>query len=99
MYQKHFGKALKQSTYKEINTLEHTLFLNREGGFEAKPLPAEAQISMGFYAGTADFDNDGREDLFISQNFFGFSTNTPRLDGGIGLILRGEDRKSTRLNS
>lgn len=91
-----FDRPFNRVPYKEINTLEHTLFLNREDGFEAKPLPAEAQFSMGFYAGTADFDNDGREDLFISQNFFGFSTNTPRLDGGIGLILRGDGEGTFR---
>lgn len=84
-----FDRPFNRVPYKEINRLEHTIFLNREGRFEAKSLPAEAQFSMGFYAGTADFDNDGREDLFIGQNFFGFSANTPRLDGGIGLILRG----------
>lgn len=84
-----FDRPFTQVPYKEINSLEHMVFLNRGGSFEAVPLPTEAQFSMGFYAGTADFDNDGVEDLFIGQNYFGFSRNTPRLDAGQGLVLRG----------
>ena len=39
-----------------------------------------------------DFDGDGREDLFVSQNFFGTDRETGRLDGGRGLWLRGDGR-------
>ena len=38
--------------------------------FEARPLPAEAQLAPSFYAGVADFDGDGHEDLFLTQNFY-----------------------------
>jgi hypothetical protein len=37
-----------------------------------------------------DFDGDGREDLFLSQNFFCTQPDTPRYDGGRGLLLRGD---------
>lgn len=77
---------------KSVNTLKHTIFLNREGnGFDAVPLPAETQFTSGFYAGVADIDNDGHEDIFISQNFFAVADpqRKPRLDAGRGLWLRG----------
>lgn len=82
----------EQVLSKEVNTLKHTVFLNRQGsGFDAVPLPAEAQFTAGFYAGVADIDNDGREDIFISQNFFAVADpqRKPRLDAGRGLWLRG----------
>ena len=37
-----------------------------------------------------DFDGDGREDAFLSQNFFASQPETPRHDGGRGLWLRGD---------
>ena len=38
----------------------------------------------------ADFDGDGHEDVFLSQNFFATPPETPRLDAGRGLLLRGD---------
>jgi hypothetical protein len=85
-----FGQSFNNVPFKEINTLEHMIFVNTGDGFEPKPLPRETQFSAGFYAGVGDFNNDGNEDLFISQNFFAFPKNTPRLDAGRGLLLQGD---------
>lgn len=74
---------------KEINTLAHTVFLNQDDGFSAHPLPRAAQFTAAFHAGVADYNADGHEDLFLSQNFFEVRPQTPRLDGGRGLLLRG----------
>lgn len=40
----------------------------------------------------ADFDGDGHEDLFVAQNFFASQRETPRSDGGRGLLLRGDGK-------
>lgn len=85
-----FGQSFNEVPFKEINTLEHMIFVNTGDEFEPKPLPPEVQFSTGFYAGVADFNNDGNEDLFIGQNFFGFPKSTPRLDTGRGLLLKGD---------
>lgn len=86
-----FGNQLSQIPYKEINTLRHMLFINTGAtGFEARPLPIESQFTAAFYAGVADYDNDGNEDLFLSQNFFSVPSQVPRLDAGRGLWLKGD---------
>ncbi len=71
-------------------TMDHLVFLNRGDRFEARPLPLEAQFTPAFYAGVADFDGDGNEDLFLSQNFFATEVATPRHDAGRSLLLRGD---------
>lgn len=71
-------------------TLASTAFLNRGTNWLAVPLPVEAQLAPAFAVTVADFDADGCEDLFLSQNFFGLRPEVPRLDGGRGLCLRGD---------
>ncbi|MCW9706365.1 FG-GAP-like repeat-containing protein [Fodinibius salsisoli] len=85
-----FGDNLSRIAFKEVNTFQHMLFTNTGEGFKADPLPKEAQFSTGFHLGVADFNNDGSEDLFMSQNFFGLPRDVPRLDSGRGLWLRGD---------
>lgn len=75
-------------------TLRSTLFLNRGDRFEAVPLPSEAQFSPAFAVAIADFDGDGREDVFLSQNFFAVRPDLPRLDAGRGLLLLGQGNDS-----
>ncbi len=74
----------------EAGWLESTVFLNRGGRFEARPLPAEAQFAPAFGIGVADYDGDGHEDVFLGQNFFSTRPETSRLDAGRGLLLRGD---------
>ena len=70
--------------------LESSVFLNRGDYFEARPLPIEARMAPAFAVCAQDFDGDGFEDLFLSQNFFSTQPDTPRYDGGRGLLLRGD---------
>ena len=72
--------------------LESTVFLNRGDHFEVRWLPIEAQMAPAFGLCAQDFDGDGHEDLFLSQNFFCVQPDTPRYDGGRGLLLRGDGR-------
>ena len=73
-------------------TLATTLFLNRKDHFESVPLPVEAQFAPTFGVCVADFDGDGREDIFLAQNFFAFRVEDSRLDASRGLLLRGDGK-------
>src|SRR5262249_31751331 len=84
------GKSSKPARGFQVTTLASMLFLNRSNHFEAIRLPDEAQWAPGFGLNVADFDGDGAEDVFISQNFFSMRTEEPRLDAGRGLWLRGD---------
>jgi hypothetical protein len=84
------GGAGQSLSVKQINTLQHTLFVNEGGTFSARPLPEEAQFTAAFHAGVADYNADGHEDLFLSQNFFAVRPTFPRLDAGRGLWLKGD---------
>ena len=87
-----FADRMKRLQSLEAAWLETTLFLNRSNHFEAHPLPAEAQITPAFSVCIADFDGDGKEDVFLSQNCFALQPDVPRYDSGRGLLLRGDGK-------
>src|SRR5262249_13850337 len=84
------GPAKSVAHELRANTLASTLFLNRGNRFEPQPLPFEAQLAPAFAAVVADFDGDGLEDVFLSQNFFPNQPEVPRYDAGRGLLLLGD---------
>jgi len=84
------GPLARRAVRFGATTLDHVVLLNRGDRFEVQPLPAEAQEAPAFYAGIADFDGDGKEDVFLSQNFFATDVATPRYDAGRSLLLRGD---------
>ncbi|HYC49846.1 MAG TPA: FG-GAP-like repeat-containing protein [Gemmatimonadaceae bacterium] len=86
------GAAAAKVSRKEIVTLDHMVFFNRGARFDAVPLPHEAQLAPAFYAGVADFDGDGAEDIFLSQNFYPTAVGLPRYDAGRGLLLLGNGK-------
>ena len=84
--------ALDDAERVDVTDLRHTVFMNRGDRFEARPLLVEAQRAPSLGAVVADFDGDGHEDLFLSQNFFGVRPGVPRYDAGRGLLLVGDGR-------
>lgn len=85
-----FRTELENIPSKKINTLQTMIFLNKGSSFEARELPAEAQFSIAFGAVVADYNNDGNEDIFLSQNLFSIPELFPRQDAGRGLWLKGD---------
>ncbi|MBM3884304.1 MAG: VCBS repeat-containing protein [Gemmatimonadetes bacterium] len=84
------GPAASAAVRIGATTYDHLLLHNRGSRFDAVPLPAAAQLAPAFGVGVADFDGDGREDLFLAQNFFPTEIATMRFDAGVGLVLRGD---------
>jgi hypothetical protein len=86
------GEGEKQLKVVEARTLATTIFLNRNGHFEAAQLPAEAQWAPAFGICVADFDGDGNDDIYLAQNFFPVHPESSRLDAGRGLCLKGDGK-------
>ena len=84
------GDWLKRAGELRAGTLETVVFFNRGDHFEIKPLPVEAQLAPAFAVCVADYDGDGNEDVFLSQNFFAMESDATRCDAGRGLWLRGD---------
>jgi hypothetical protein len=84
------GPRYQNAQFVEATQLESVVFLNRGSHFQRVPLPREAQLSPVFSINVGDFDGDGIEDLFLSQNFYGSASDISRDDGGRGLWLRGK---------
>jgi hypothetical protein len=84
------GEHFQKAKFVEAAQLGSMIFLNRRGRFEAQLLPREAQLAPAFSINVGDFDADGVEDLFLSQNFFGSASDINRDDNGRGLWLRGK---------
>ncbi len=87
-----YGDKLKACSVVEANTLATMVFLNRGDHFEAVALPNEAQFAPAFGVCVGDMDGDGKEDLFLGQNFFATSPESSRCDAGRGLWLRGDGK-------
>jgi len=85
-----FGDKLDDAELFTANTLAHAVFINDGNGrFTATPLPQLAQITTGYGLTTADFDNDGHDDLYLVGNFSYADHETRQYTGGVGYWLRG----------
>lgn len=77
----------------EMNTLETGVLSNEgKGRFEFTALPILAQSAPCFGVAVRDFDADGNEDIILAQNFSASQPDIGALNGGMGLVLRGNGR-------
>jgi enediyne biosynthesis protein E4 len=83
-----FGPYKSRLQELQATTLASTIFFNRGERFEPAELPSEAQWAPAFAVNVADFDGDGADDVFLSQNFFDTHLELSRCDAGRGLLLR-----------
>src|SRR2546428_7065071 len=63
-----FGPSLAHVQQLEAATLDHVVFFNRGGRFEAEPLPSGTQVQPPISSRRAGFYGDGPADLSLSQN-------------------------------
>jgi hypothetical protein len=81
---------LAQATVRDVRIFASSIALNDGNGtFTLVPLPVEAQFAPIRAALAGDFDGDGRTDLLVAGNDYGFPPVLGRQDAGYGLLLRG----------
>jgi hypothetical protein len=86
------GDRLSAAKKLEAVCLESIVLLNRDDHFEVRVLPIESQMSPAFGLCVGDFYGEGNDDIFLAQNFFAVEPETPRYDGGRGLLLKGDGK-------
>ena len=86
------GKNLNQFEHLEINTLETILLFNLPNGIQKVDLDPITQWAPCFGPTVADFNNDGHEDVFLSQNLDSGNLKWGRVDTGHGLLLFGDGK-------
>lgn len=87
-----FGISLDNFENVSANTFSSMIFINEGNSFKAKALPSEAQLTSAQGPIVSDFNADGYEDIFLSQNFFAYPVEKPRNDAGRGLIMLGNGK-------
>lgn len=63
---------------------------NRNGKFQVRPLPVEAQLSPMFSFCSGDFNSDGKKDLLAVGNLYAVQPDFGRYDAGYGLMMTGD---------
>ena len=90
-------EELDSALHLEAYTFSNTLWINDgKGHFEVRKLPVEAQLSPVNGMVARDLNADGHIDLIVAGNRFGSEVETPRYDGGWGLVLLGDGKGGFR---
>lgn len=88
-----FGKeVLNNARVKEITNFESIVAYNDgKGNFSVQALPAQAQVSCVCSINSADFNNDGKQDLVLAGNNYSLKPQFGRMDASFGSILLNMD--------
>lgn len=86
--QKDLDAALNLYCY----NLETCWWENKNGKFVQHTLPTQAQVAPVQGILVDDFDGDGKKDLLLAGNKYGFEVETNRCDAGIGAFFAGDGK-------
>jgi hypothetical protein len=91
-----FSKGvLSKSRELQFNYCSSIIAINNgKGGFEVSPLPLQVQLSSVNAIEAADVNSDGKTDLLMGGNLFGFPPQFGRLDASYGHLLLGDGKGS-----
>ena len=93
-----YGKDEVTNAYvREVVTFESIVLIGQsDGTLRLKKLPPKAQIFPVLDAESVDLNQDGYEDLILIGNIYNTEVETPRLDGGSGMVLLSDGNESYR---
>lgn len=80
---------LNKALHYRTDTFAHLWFENKGGSFQSHELPVSAQLSTINSITSIDYNNDTYPDILVQGNLFNSEAETPRSDGGMGMILLG----------
>jgi len=81
---------LSKSIIREVNESNSLVILNNDGKFLVKKLPKEVQFSSVAAISVLDVDGDGKLDLILGGNDYGYKPQYSRLDANYGSVLIGD---------
>lgn len=88
-------KAIRKSLHLQAGSFASCYLQNQgDGRFDIHALPNESQLSPLNDMLIRDFDGDGNLDILAAGNMFAVEVVTPRIDGGVGILLKGDGKGS-----
>jgi hypothetical protein len=75
-----------------INTIQTTVFINRNGKFSPVSLPTQAQFAPVTQILTGDFDHDGSVDILLLGNHSDNRLKIGSIDANYGCLLKGDGK-------
>ena len=100
MYSEYAGKRIDQVfSAKQLSAASHykanylktcVLINNGKGNFTRKELPVEAQFAPIYCIVSADFNKDGKTDIFLAGNFNGVKPEIGGYDANYGQVYFGD---------
>ncbi len=82
-----YGEGLEEALHLRAKTFASAWLVRDGDGFRREALPNLAQIGVVQGAVVHDVDGDGIEDVVVAGNLEKTEVETPRIDGGTGLVL------------
>jgi hypothetical protein len=89
-------EILEESLKYEITSFQSVYLENKDGVFNAKELPYQAQLSNINSIVVKDVDSDGNLDALLGGNLYNAEVETPRNDASYGLWLKGDGKGGFR---
>ncbi|MDT0643247.1 VCBS repeat-containing protein [Zunongwangia sp. F363] len=80
-------KELEKAELLTVNTLASGYLLNQQGKFKFEKFEAPLQVAPLMCFLKADFNRDGKEEIFAAGNYFGITPYHGRFDGLAGNII------------
>ncbi len=85
-------EQLKSAKQLSANSFETTYFENKNGVFEARKLPLQANFFPVYAISTGDFDHDGKQDIILAGNTDHARIKIGKIDAGFGVLLKGDGK-------